>query len=100
VTPDSRPGKSEELVLSSGTTNRGGVSVLPDQEGAKPGWLGVVRVANLDETIARVPALGGEVIVAPDEAALGSRFALISDPTGGTVGVVEYVNNVNPTNRP
>ncbi|MGD1030793.1 MAG: VOC family protein [Opitutaceae bacterium] len=100
VAPDSREGKSNELLLSSGSLNRGGISVLPDQEGAKPGWLGVVRVANLDETIARVPALGGEVIVAPHEAALGSRFALISDPTGGTVGVVEYVNNVNPTNRP
>jgi predicted enzyme related to lactoylglutathione lyase len=100
VAPDSREGKSNELLLSSGSLNRGGISVLPDQEGAKPGWLGVVRVANLDEAIARVPGLGGQVIVAPHEAALGSRFALISDPTGGTVGVVEYVNNANPTNRP
>jgi len=100
VAPDSREGKSNELLLSSGSLNRGGISVLPDQEGAKPGWLGVVRVANLDETLARVPALGGQVVVAAHEAALGSRFALISDPTGGTVGVVEYVNNVNPTNRP
>ena len=100
VTPDSRPGKSSESVLSSGTFNRGSVSVLPDQEGAKPGWLGIVRVANLDEMLARVPALGGEVIVAPHEASLGSRFALIADPTGGTVGVVEYANNANPVNRP
>ena len=100
VGPDARVQKTTELLLSSGSLNRGGVSVLPDQEGAKPGWLGIVRVANLDETLARVPALGGAVMVAPHEAALGSRFALIADPTGGSVGVVEYVNNANPANRP
>jgi len=57
-------------------------------------------VANLDGTLARVPALGGAVLVAPHEAAFGSRFALIADPTGGSVGVVEYVNNANPVSRP
>ena len=76
------------------------MSVLSDREDAKPGWLGIIRVANLDETIARVSALGGEVIVAPHEASFGSRFALIADPTGGTVGVVEYVTNANPANHP
>jgi len=100
VAPDGRPGKSQELLLASGAFNRGGVSVLPDIEEAKPGWLGVIRVANLDETLARVPALGGEVVVAPHDAAFGSRFAVIADPTGGTVGVVEYLNNANPSNRP
>jgi predicted enzyme related to lactoylglutathione lyase len=100
VAPDARTEKKNELLLSSGAFNRGGVSVLPDREDAKPGWLGVIRVTNLDETLARVPALGGEVIVAPHDAAFGSRFAVIVDPTGGTVGVVEYVNNANPVNRP
>ena len=100
VATDARVQKTNELLLSSGSLNRGGVSVLPDQEGAKPGWLGIVRVASLDETLARVPALGGSVIVAPHEAALGSRFALIADPTGGSVGIVEYVNNANPASRP
>jgi predicted enzyme related to lactoylglutathione lyase len=100
VAPDARTGKKNELLLSSEAFNRGGVSVLPDREDAKPGWLGVIRVTNLDETLARVPALGGEVVVAPHDAAFGSRFAVIADPTGGTVGVVEYVNNVNPVNRP
>ena len=100
VEPDSRTGKKSELMFSSGEFNRGGVSVLSEGKDAKPGWLGVIRVANIDETIARVPALGGEVIVAPHGTTYGSRFALISDPTGGTVGVVEYVNNANPVNRP
>jgi predicted enzyme related to lactoylglutathione lyase len=93
-------GKKTELLLASGAFNRGGVSVLSNDKDAKPGWLGIIRVANLDETIARVPKLGGEIVIAPHDAAYGSRFALITDPTGGTVGVVEYVNNSNPANRP
>jgi predicted enzyme related to lactoylglutathione lyase len=100
VTPDARTGNKTELLFSSGAFNRGGVSVLSDDKDAKPGWVGVIRVANLDETLARVPGLGGEVVVAPHDAAFGSRFALIADPTGGTVGIVEYVNNANPANRP
>jgi len=98
--PDSRPGKSAEWVLSNGPVNRGGISVIPDREDAKPGWLGVIRVADLDATLALVPGLGGEVMVAPHEAAFGSRFAVIADPTGGTVGLVQYLNNVNPVNHP
>jgi predicted enzyme related to lactoylglutathione lyase len=100
VTPDGRLRKETELLLSSGEFNRGGVSALSDRESAKPGWLGVIRVSNLDETLARVPTLGGEIMVAPHEAAYGSRFAVIVDPTGGTVGVVEYINNANPFNTP
>jgi len=100
VTPDSRTGSGSELLFSSGGVNRGGVSVLPNREDAKPGWLGVIRVANLDETLAQVPTLGGEVMVAPHDAAFGSRFAVIADPTGGTVGLVQYIDNANPANRP
>jgi predicted enzyme related to lactoylglutathione lyase len=100
VAPDDRTEKKNHLLLSSDELNRAGVSVLPDREDAKPGWLGVIRVTNLDETLARVSALGGEIVVAPHDAAFGSRFAMIADPTGGTVGLVEYENNANPVNRP
>jgi len=100
VSPDTRSGKPNELLLTSGDLNRGGVSTLPGREDAKPGWLGVIRVADIEQTVAKVPALGGEVMVAPRDASYGSRFAVIADPTGGSVGVVQYVNNANPVNRP
>ena len=100
VNPDSRKDSGTELILSSGGFNRAGISTVPADEGSKPGWLGVVRVANLDETLAKVPGLGGEVSVAPHDAVLGSRFAIVTDPSGGSVGLVEYINNANPANRP
>jgi predicted enzyme related to lactoylglutathione lyase len=100
VAPDARTGSGSELLLSSGGVNRAGVSTLPAREDARPGWLGIVRVAKLDDALGKVAALGGEVMVPPHESAYGSRFAVIADPSGGTVGVVEYTNNLNPANRP
>jgi hypothetical protein len=100
VAPDDRPGKTQELLLASEGLNRGGVSALADSPDARPGWLGVIRVADLEAALAQVSALGGEVVVAPHPVAFGSRSAVISDPTGGTVGIVQYVNNANPANRP
>lgn len=100
VAPDLRTERKSDLLLSSGGLARAGVAPLPAREDARPGWLGVVRVANIDETLARAVKLGGEVLVAPRPAALESRFAIIADPTGGAVGLVEYVDNANPANRP
>jgi predicted enzyme related to lactoylglutathione lyase len=100
VSPDTRTARKNDYLLTSGGVARGGVAPMPDRDDAKPGWLGVVRVENMDESIARVAALGGTVLVAPRAAAYGSRFAIISDPTGGTLGLIEYVNNANPATRP
>jgi hypothetical protein len=100
VAPDLRTERKNDFLLSSGGLARAGVAPLPDREDAKPGWLGVVRVASIDEAVARAVKLGGEVLVAPRAAAYESRFAIIADSTGGTVGLVEYVNNANPANRP
>ena len=58
----------------------------------------MIRVANLDDTLSKVPSLGGEVLVAPHSVEYGSRFAIILDSTGGTVGLVQYMDNANPAN--
>jgi predicted enzyme related to lactoylglutathione lyase len=87
-------------MLSSSGQPRAGVAPLPDRDDAKPGWLGVIRVANLDATLAQVTTLGGKVLLAPHPAAYESRFAIIADPTGGAVGLVEYVDNANPATAP
>ncbi len=100
VGPDNRTERKNDYLLTSDDHPRGGVAPLPDREDAKPGWLGVVRVESIDESLARVTALGGEVLVAPRAAAYESRFAIIADSTGGTVGLVEYVDNASLPPRP
>lgn len=98
--PDTRTERKNDFLLSSGGIARAGVAPLPDREDAKPGWLGVVRVTDLDAALVRTVKLGGEVLLPPRAAAYESRFAIIADSTGGTVGLVEYVDNANPTARP
>jgi predicted enzyme related to lactoylglutathione lyase len=100
VAPETKSDRKSDFVLSSTGEPRGGVAPLPDGDDARPSWLGVVRVADLDATLAHVPVLGGEVLVAPHALEFGSRFAIILDPTGGTLGLVQYADNANPANRP
>ena len=100
VAPDLRTERKNDFVLSSGGLARAGVAPLPDREDARAGWLAVVRVANLDETLGRAVTLGGEIMLSPREAAFESRFAIVADSTGGTIGLVEYLDHANPANRP
>jgi predicted enzyme related to lactoylglutathione lyase len=100
VAPETNTDRKSDYVLSSSGHARGGVAPQPDGTDVKPSWLGVVRVADLDKTLAKVAALGGEVLVAPHSVEFGSRFAIILDSTGGTLGLVEYVDNANPANQP
>jgi len=96
VAPETNSNRKSEFVLSTAGQARGGIAPLPDGNEVKPSWLGVIRVADLDLTLAKVQGLGGEVLVAPHAAEFGSRFAIIVDSTGGTVGLVQYLDNANP----
>jgi hypothetical protein len=48
-----------------------------------------------------VAGLGGEILVSPRAVEFGSRFAIIGDPTGGTIGLVQYQDDAaNPAKTP
>jgi predicted enzyme related to lactoylglutathione lyase len=100
VAPVTQTDRKSDFELSSDGHARAGVAPFPESELSKPGWLAVVRVADIDATVARATVLGGDVNLPPRAAAYGSRFAVITDPTGGTVGLVQYVENANPADHP
>jgi len=100
IAPEARSGRKSEFTLASGGKPRAGIAILPEGEDAKPSWLGVIRVDDLDQTLGKVAALGGEVLVTPHPAEYGSRFAIISDSTGGTIGLVQYLDDANPAKTP
>jgi hypothetical protein len=100
VAPETNSDRKSDFVLSSSGQARGGIAPMPTGDDIKPSWLGVIRVANLDDTLAKVAGLGGEILVAPHSVEFGSRFAIILDSTGGTVGLVQYMDNANPANKP
>lgn len=68
----------------------GGLMRLPDEAkamGAPPHWMGYVGVENVDDTAARVVALGGKVYVAPRDIPGAGRFAVFADPQGAAFSV-------------
>lgn len=78
------------LVLTAGGYARAGIGPLPVRPDAQPAWLGFVRVADADAAAARATELGGRVLVAPRMSHLGSRFAVVADPTGAAIAVTDY----------
>ena len=100
VAADTRTTRPNDYLLNTDDRSRAGVAPLPDRADAVPGWLGVVRVADIDVALQRTTALGGEILVPARATAYGSRFAIIADPTGGTLGLVQYDDNDNPATTP
>jgi predicted enzyme related to lactoylglutathione lyase len=99
VAPETNSDRKGDFVLSSAGKPRGGIAPMPDGDDVRPSWLGVIRVDYLDQTLTKVVGLGGEILVEPRSVEYGSRFAIISDSTGGTVGLVEYPQNANLANN-
>jgi hypothetical protein len=101
VGPETNSDRKSDFVLSSDGNARAGVAPVPTEvTNAEPRWLGVIRVADLDQTLDKVAGLGGEILVKPHAVEYGSRFAIILDPTGGTIGLVQYIESANPAKNP
>ncbi len=82
-------GRTRTLLSTDGVA-RAGVAALP--AGAdKPGWLPYILVSDVPATLARVVSSGGRVVVAPKPDLLGGNLAVIADPSGGVIGIVNWV---------
>jgi len=68
-----------------------GLMPLPDQAGATPHWLGYVGVDDVAAAVAATRRLGGAVFVPPTEIPGASRFSIVADPQGTTLGLIERV---------
>lgn len=83
--------RQDHLILASGDYARASVNRL--WAGAAvphPHWLPFLRVDNVDKTVAEATAEGGRVLVAPHTDPRGQKVALLSDPTGAPVGIMEW----------
>jgi uncharacterized protein len=86
--------KSEEhaayTVLKSDRA-RAGVFRLPDSQAqVTPSWLPYVLVADPSGLAARVPGLGGKVLLAPNAKHRKGSLAIIADPTGAVIALQKY----------
>ncbi|MEJ2475924.1 MAG: VOC family protein [Desulfobacterales bacterium] len=80
----------ERLILESQDQPRAGIVPLPE-DANRAGWLPYVRVADVSETLEKVIAAGGFVMVEPSEELMEGNLAIFADPQGGVLGVVKWV---------
>lgn len=90
-------GSRPYTVMSAGGEARAGVVRLPEGD-LEPAWAAYVRVDDLAAALVRVESLGGRVALAPREDFGDGRIALIADPTGAVLFLVEPPEKA-PENR-
>lgn len=81
--------RSSDYVLASDGYARATVRTIVN-ETIKPNWLPFVRVKSVTESLVRTRQLGGEVLIAPKPEALRGKVAVIADPTGAAIGILEW----------
>ena len=91
VIQDTQSGVQSGLLLSRDGYARAAISTIPMQwEAAKAAWLPFVRVKLIGDSIANVKRLGGKVLLEPSASLAQGKVAIIADPTGAALGVLEW----------
>ncbi len=82
----------ERAVLASGGYSRAGIAPLPPRV-QQPGWLPYVLVDDVEGTLKKVRAAGGKALVEPRPDLLDGNLAVIADPRGGVLGIVNWLHS-------
>ncbi len=91
VVQDDPLGQAPHFLLAAGGYARASLVEIPsDRLGLRPDWLYFVRVANLGESLVRARELGAKVLMEPKPEVLDERLAVITDPTGAPLGLLEW----------
>ncbi len=91
VVDDDRFEDTPHFMLVAGGYARASLAqIAAGRSGMRPDWLYFLRVRDVAATVARAAALGGRVIVAPQARVLDGRIAVIADPGGAPVGLMEW----------
>ena len=78
-------------VVRKGDSELAGIMPIPDQAaGAPPHWGAFVTVDDVDTVAKKVEALGGKILVPPQDVPTVGRFFLFQDPQGATLSAICY----------
>ena len=79
------------LVLAADGYARATIMDIPrDRPSLQPAWLPFVRVDTLSQSLTRTTVLGGRVLLAPRPDLLEGHLAVVADPTGSAIGLIEW----------
>ena len=81
----------QHVILSSDNFARAGVNHFPSGSARRhPHWVNFVRVVDAGASAAKAVALGGRILVEPHVDRNGGNVALVADPAGALVGLMEW----------
>jgi uncharacterized protein len=84
---------AQHYILSTDDTARVGLNALPtDSMRRRPHWLNFVRVMDAAETVKKAVALGGRVLLEPRLDRHGGQLAVLADPSGAPLGIMEWTD--------
>jgi uncharacterized protein len=86
----SDPSGGQHLLLASENYARASVNQLPAGSNRHPHWLNYIRVKDAGVTAAKAVTLGGRVLVEPRPDRHGGKLAIIADPQGAALGIMEW----------
>jgi len=85
---------TRHVLLASEDYARASANSLPTkQPEARPHWVHFVRVADAETAAAKAASLGGRVVVAPHLDRHGGKVALVADPQGAVLGLMEWAES-------
>ncbi len=91
VVDDPKSRFPDTLILIAHGYARATVTTIPaDRPSLQPAWLPFVRVVDIRASVARTDALGGRVLLAPRPDLLEGRLAVVADPSGAALGLIEW----------
>jgi predicted enzyme related to lactoylglutathione lyase len=89
--PEDAADNSHHVILASDDYARAGIHSLPaDSVHRHPHWLNFIRVDDAAAVAVKAIALGGKVLVEPRVDRHGGQLAVIADPSGAPIGVMEW----------
>jgi predicted enzyme related to lactoylglutathione lyase len=79
-----------DRILASDGYARAGINRLRDQANFRTAWTAFIRVNDIEQSVARARALGGDIVLAPAADLLDGKVAIIRDPLGAALGLLEW----------
>ncbi|HEX5217983.1 MAG TPA: VOC family protein [Verrucomicrobiae bacterium] len=91
VIENSSTNRMSDFILASEGFARATVREIPAKdEKIRPNWLPFVRVESVSQTVSKAKLLGGKVLIEPKPEVFGGKVAVVADPTGAAIGVLEW----------
>lgn len=95
VVENTSANKLSDYVLTSRGFARATVRTIPaEHQVVRPTWLPFVRVKSVGESVAQAKQLGGSVLLEPKPDFLDGKVAIVADPTGAAIGLLEWSDDL------